>query len=152
MERRTHAFYLAWQALCASAAGARAAPPAPGRLRRGLFLSLFNYQMTHYPHLSCWDRGQEISASVGREVWRQAHTMQSDLYRPGSERAKRASPKMTNEGLVPHLSCWERQGEGVHQSAKRGEAGLNGLDVRERHQGEPRGATGGAGRSRQEQT
>jgi hypothetical protein len=40
--------------------------------------------------------------------------------------------------LVPHLSCWERQAEGVDQRAKRGKAGLHRLDMRERHQVEPR--------------
>jgi len=32
--------------------------------------------------------------------------------------------------LVPHLSCWERQAEGVDQGTERGEAGLDRLDMR----------------------
>src|SRR5260221_10059362 len=37
----------------------------------------------------------------------------------------------------PHLSCWERQAEGVDQGTKGGEAGLDGLDVREWDEREP---------------
>src|SRR5258708_13845277 len=39
--------------------------------------------------------------------------------------------------LVPHLSCWERQAEGVNQRAQRGEARLDCLAMRERDQMEP---------------
>jgi hypothetical protein len=35
------------------------------------------------------------------------------------------------------VSCWESQAEGIEQAAERGEAGLNGLQVREWDQGEP---------------
>src|SRR5258708_38144627 len=37
----------------------------------------------------------------------------------------------------PHLSCWERQGEGVDDGAQRSEARLDGLDVRRREQMQP---------------
>src|SRR5215469_1773574 len=39
--------------------------------------------------------------------------------------------------VIPLLSCWECQAEGVYQGAKRGEAGVDGLDVRKRDQAEP---------------
>src|SRR5258706_9737024 len=39
--------------------------------------------------------------------------------------------------LSPHLSCWERQGEGVDEGAERGEARLDGLNVRRREQMQP---------------
>src|SRR5260221_14087547 len=42
-----------------------------------------------------------------------------------------------NSRYDPHLSCWERQGEGVDQGAQRGEAGLDRLDVRRREQMQP---------------
>ena len=38
----------------------------------------------------------------------------------------------------PLLSCWERQAEGVDERAERGEAGLDGLRVWERHERQPR--------------
>src|SRR5262249_61542579 len=37
----------------------------------------------------------------------------------------------------PHLSCWERQAEGVDQGAQRSEARVDGLDVRRREQMQP---------------
>src|SRR5260221_14420665 len=37
----------------------------------------------------------------------------------------------------PHLSCWERQAEGVDDGAQRSEARLDGLDVRRREQVQP---------------
>src|SRR5258708_26522086 len=37
----------------------------------------------------------------------------------------------------PHLSCWERQAEGIDQGSERGEASLNAVGLRERHQREP---------------
>src|SRR5258708_36903348 len=57
------------------------------------------YHATWYdPFLSSWDRGQENSAFVGRELFRQAYSTPPDLYRPSSEQAKRAGPNMTDEG------------------------------------------------------
>src|SRR5258707_15705353 len=50
------------------------------------------------PFLSSWDRDQENSAFVGRELFRQAYSTPPDLYRPSSEQAKRAGPNMTDEG------------------------------------------------------
>src|SRR5258708_14900037 len=37
----------------------------------------------------------------------------------------------------PHLSCWERQAEGVDDGAQRSEARLDGLDMRRREQVQP---------------
>src|SRR5260370_27942141 len=39
--------------------------------------------------------------------------------------------------VIPHLSCWERQAEGVDDGAQRSEARLDGLDVRRREQVQP---------------
>jgi len=56
-------------------------------------------------------------------------------------------------GIIPHLSCWECQAEGVDQGAERGEAGLDRLDMRERDQVEPgqEQARGGVGLEEQAQ-
>ena len=54
-----------------------------------------------FPFLSSWDRDQENSAFVGRELFRQAYSTLPDLYRPSSEQAKRAGPNMTDEGHTP---------------------------------------------------
>src|SRR5262249_34684113 len=39
--------------------------------------------------------------------------------------------------IIPLLSCWESQAEGIDERAQRGEAGLNRLDVREGGETEP---------------
>jgi hypothetical protein len=40
--------------------------------------------------------------------------------------------------MIPHLSCWENQTEGVDEGAEGGKTGLDRLHMRERHEVEPR--------------
>src|SRR5260370_23465978 len=73
--------------------------------------------MHHCPLLSSWDRDQENSAFVGRELFRQAYSTPPDLYRPSSEQAKRAGPNMTDEGLASFLIGSTQSGAGAHDWA-----------------------------------
>jgi hypothetical protein len=68
----------------------------------------------------------------------------SEVTQPSEGRYSRANVDTRRIELIPHLSCWENQVEGVDQGAERGEASLNGLRVRERNQGEPRQQQAGA--------
>jgi hypothetical protein len=53
--------------------------------------------------------------------------------------------------IIPLLSCWEHQAEGVDQGAEGGEADLDGLGVWERDQMEPGQEQAGADIGLQEQ-
>src|SRR5258708_26020601 len=48
-----------------------------------------------------------------------------------------AATLLLSARIIPLLSCWERQAEGVDQGSERGEASLNAVGVREWHQREP---------------
>src|SRR5260221_5020207 len=61
----------------------------------------------------------------------------SNTRRPGRLRRPEPARAWTARVTVAHLSCREGQAEGVDQGAECGEAAVDRLDVRERHQLEP---------------
>jgi hypothetical protein len=81
------------------------------------------------PFLSSWDRDQENSACMGRELFRQAYSTPPDLYRSSSEQTKRAGPNMTDELAAPATVRIRRESErdGPSSSAASRDRGINGL-------------------------